>query len=190
MLIEGLVVDVTERTFQMERILFESEHDPLTKLFNRRAGEQLLNIMITDARTNNNQLVLLLIDLDGFKQINDNHGHDVGDKVLIEVANRMQATMRKEDVLIRFGGDEFIIAFIPKIENPDEVKHAVDKLLEQLANEIIMQNNLIVSMGASIGVASFPQEEKDIESLMASADAAMYQAKKNGKNCVSFFENH
>lgn len=190
MLIEGLVVDVTERTFQMERILFESEHDPLTKLFNRRAGEQLLDIMIADARTNNNQLSLLLIDLDGFKQINDNHGHDVGDKVLIEVANRMQATMRKEDVLIRFGGDEFIIAFIPKTENPNEVHHVVDKLLEQLANQIIMQNNLIVSMGASIGIASFPQDGKDIESLIASADTAMYQAKKKGKNCASFFGNH
>ena len=150
---------------------------------------QLLNIIIAGASTNNNQLALLLIDLDGFKQINDNHGHDVGDKVLIEVANRMQATMRKEDVLIRFGGDEFIIAFIPKTENPNEVHHVVDKLLEQLANQIIMQNNLIVSMGASIGIASFPQDGKDIESLMASADTAMYQAKKNGKNCASFFGN-
>ncbi len=169
--------------------IFESEHDPLTKLFNRRAGKQLLNIMIADANKNNNQLALLLIDLNGFKQINDNHGHDVGDKVLIEVSNRMQATMRKEDVLIRLGGDEFIIAIIPKVGNPNEVNHVIDKLLEQLSNGVIMQNNLVISMGESIGIASFPQDEKDIETLMASADTAMYQAKNSGKNCASFFRN-
>lgn len=174
----------------MERILFESEHDPLTKLFNRRAGEQLLNIMITNADKNNNQLALLLIDLDGLKQINDNHGHDMGDKMLIEASNRMQATIRKEDVLIRFGGDKFIIAFIPKVENPNEVNHVVDKLLEQLSNEIIIQNNLIISLGASIGIASFPQDGKGIKTLITSVDAAMYQVKNSGKNCASFFGNH
>lgn len=187
-LIEGLVVDVTERTFQMERILFESEHDPLTKLFNRRAGEQLLSIMLTDATKNNSQLTLLLVDLDGFKQVNDNFGHDVGDKVLIEVANRMQTTMRKEDVLIRFGGDEFIVAFIPRVENPDEVNHVVDKLLEQFTNKIITQNNSIITMGASIGIALFPQDGHDIKTLIASADTAMYQAKKNGKNCAAYLQ--
>ncbi len=185
-LIEGLVVDVTERTFQMERILFESEHDPLTRLFNRRAGEQLLSIMLMDVKKNNNQLVLLLIDLDGFKQINDRYGHEAGDKVLVEVANRMQATMRKEDVLIRFGGDEFIIAFIPKIENTDEVDFVVNKLLAQFAGEIIVNNDTVITIGASVGIALFPQDGEDIETLIASADTAMYQAKNNGKNCAAY----
>ncbi len=181
-LIEGLVIDVTERTFQMERILFESEHDPLTKLFNRRAGEQLLNILLTNARKNKIQLVLLLIDMDGFKQINDNFGHEAGDKVLVEIANRMQATMRKEDVLIRFGGDEFIIAFVPKVESKDEINLVVTKLLEQFNLGIILQQNSIVSVGGSIGIALFPEDGEDIETLIASADVAMYQAKRKGKN--------
>ncbi len=188
-LIEGLLIDITERTFQMERILFESEHDPLTKLFNRRAGEQLLNIMLTDVQKNHNQLALLLVDLDGFKQVNDDFGHEAGDKVLIEVANRMQKIIRKEDVLIRLGGDEFIISFIPMTKNTEGLDLVINKLLEKISSEIAISNNTNVSVGASIGIALFPQDGKDIETLMVSADKAMYQAKKNGKNCAAYSGN-
>jgi len=188
-LIEGLVIDVTERTFQMERILFESEHDPLTKLFNRRAGEQLLNILLRKASESNSQLVLLLIDLDGFKQINDNFGHEAGDHVLVEMANRMQATMRKEDVLIRFGGDEFIIAFVPKADSVDEINFVVTKLLEQFNIEIILHQNTTVVVGGSIGIAMFPEDGEDIETLIANADVAMYQSKREGKNRATFIES-
>ncbi len=188
-LIEGLVIDVTERTFQMERILFESEHDSLTKLFNRRAGEQLLNILLRKASESKSQLVLLLIDLDGFKQVNDNYGHEAGDQVLVEMANRMQATMRKEDVLIRFGGDEFIIAFVPKAESADEINFVVTKLLEQFNTEIILHQNVTTIVSGSIGIAMFPEDGKDIETLIANADTAMYQSKKEGKNRATYIES-
>lgn len=188
-LIEGLVVDVTERTFQMERILFESEHDPLTKLFNRRAGEQLLNILLGDAKNNNRRLALLLIDLDGFKQINDNFGHESGDKVLVEVASRMQATMRKEDILIRLGGDEFVIAFLPKNENTDEINRVVNKLLKQFNTDVILHNNSTITVGGSIGIAIFPEDGENIETLIASADLAMYQSKRKGRNCATYLKS-
>ncbi len=186
-MIEGLVIDVTERTFQMERILFESEHDPLTQLFNRRAGEQLLNIMLTNAQKNNDQLVLMLIDLDGFKEVNDHFGHEAGDMVLVEIANRMQMSIRKEDILIRLGGDEFIIAFTVDSEDRDEIDLFLEKLQGRVRTEILLNNGRYATMGSSIGIAVFPHDGKNIDTLIANADSAMYQAKRKGKNCVSYY---
>lgn len=186
-MIEGLVIDVTERTFQMERILYESEHDPLTHLFNRRAGDQLLEFMLEKAKRSSEQLVLLLIDLDGFKEVNDNFGHEAGDKVLIEVANRLKATIRKEDILIRLGGDEFVIAFNLAGESRDEIDHFVDNLFGRFETEIQLEDANSVSIGSSIGIAVFPQDGETIEALMANADSAMYQAKREGKNRALYY---
>ncbi|MCB1984501.1 MAG: GGDEF domain-containing protein [Burkholderiales bacterium] len=186
-MIEGLVIDVTERTFQMERILFESEHDPLTQLFNRRAGEQLLNIMLTNARKNGDQLVLMLIDLDGFKEVNDNFGHDAGDIVLVEIANRMQTTIRKEDILIRLGGDEFVIAFTLRNEDRDEIDLFVEKLQNRFKTQINLNNGQSITIGSSIGIAVSPHDGENIETLMTNADSAMYQSKRKGKNCASYY---
>lgn len=186
-LIEGLVIDVTERTFQMERVLYESEHDPLTQLFNRRAGDQLLDIMLVNAKKNSEQLVLLLIDLDGFKEVNDNFGHKVGDKVLIEVANRLKAAVRKEDILIRLGGDEFVIAFNVAGESRSEIDHFVENLLNRFKSEIQLKNNGSVTIGSSIGIAVYPHDGETIATLMANADSAMYLAKREGKNRAYYY---
>lgn len=185
-MIEGLVIDVTERTFQMERILYESEHDPLTQLFNRRAGDQLLNLMLENAKNTNSQLVLLLLDLDGFKAVNDNYGHESGDKVLIEVADRLKATIRKEDILIRLGGDEFVIAFLTR-ENHDEIDLFVNKLQERFHTEINLHDTNNVTVGSSIGIAVYPKDGATIEKLMTNADSAMYLAKKEGKNRAFYY---
>jgi diguanylate cyclase (GGDEF)-like protein len=158
----------------------------LTQLFNRRAGEQLLDIMLTTASNTQSQLALLLIDLDGFKSINDNHGHDAGDKVLIEVARRMQSVVRKEDILIRMGGDEFVIAFLIKDGSRDEINLIVNKLQKQLNTAVDLDLNRTVTVGASIGIALFPQDGEDMETLMANADNAMYQIKKKRKAPLSF----
>lgn len=186
-LIEGLVIDVTERTFQMERILFESEHDPLTRLFNRRAGEHLLDIMLTDAHENNSFIMLLIIDLDGFKKVNDTFGHEAGDIVLVEVASRMQVAIRKEDVLIRLGGDEFLVAFALKSNDCQETDFYVDKLQSCFKKEIQLYDNQTADIGSSIGIAIYPRDGDDIDSLIANADTAMYQSKRNGKNCATYY---
>ncbi|MBX3630349.1 MAG: diguanylate cyclase [Nitrosomonas sp.] len=186
-LIEGLVIDVTERTFQMERVLYESEHDPLTQLFNRRAGNQLLDIMLVNAKKNSEQLVLLLIDLDGFKEVNDNFGHKVGDKVLIEVASRLKATVRKEDILIRLGGDEFVIAFNVTGEGRSEIDHFVENLLNRFKTDIQLKDNNSITIGSSIGIAVYPHDGETIGTLMANADSAMYLAKKEGKNRAYYY---
>ncbi len=186
-LIEGLVIDVTERTFQMERVLYESEHDPLTQLFNRRAGDQLLNIMLANAEKDNEQLVLLLIDLDGFKEVNDHFGHKAGDKVLIEVANRLKATIRKEDILIRLGGDEFVIAFNVVGESRSEIDHFVENLFNRFKTEIQLKDSRSVIIGSSIGIAVYPHDGKTIGTLMSNADSAMYLAKREGKNRAFYY---
>ncbi|MCP5245968.1 MAG: GGDEF domain-containing protein [Burkholderiales bacterium] len=186
-LIEGLIIDVTERTFQMERVLYESEHDPLTQLFNRRAGEQLLDIMLTHAKNNNEQLVLLLIDLDGFKEVNDHFGHKAGDKVLVEVAHRLKTAIRKEDILLRLGGDEFVIAFNVAGESRSEIDHFVENLLNRFKAEIQLKNSSSVTIGSSIGIAVYPADGETIGTLMANADSAMYQAKREGKNRALYY---
>ena len=186
-LIEGLVIDVTERTFQMERVLYESEHDPLTQLFNRRAGEQLLDIMLANAKKNNEQLVLLLIDLDGFKEVNDHFGHKAGDNVLIEVANRLKTAIRKEDILIRLGGDEFVIAFNVADESRGEIDHFVENLLNRFKTEIQLKDNSSVTIGSSIGIVVYPHDGETIGILIANADSAMYRAKREGKNRALYY---
>ena len=113
----------------------------------------------------------------------------LGELPLVEIANRMQATMRKEDVLIRLGGDEFIIAFVPKGESVDEINLVVTKLLEQFNIEIIVQQNVTVAVGGSIGIAIFPEDGEDIETLIANADTAMYQSKRKGKNRATYIES-
>lgn len=180
-LIEGLTIDVTERTAEMERILFESRHDVLTRLLNRRAGEGALNSMLALAGKNQNRAALLLIDLDNFKFINDNYGHDAGDKVLIEVAQRMQVALRKEDVVVRLGGDEFVIGFPIRDEQNNEVDLVIKKLEAQLNSPIAIGFNRKVTVGASIGLALFPHDGENLEALTASADSAMYHIKKTRK---------
>jgi diguanylate cyclase (GGDEF)-like protein/PAS domain S-box-containing protein len=177
-LIEGLALDVTARTVEMERILFESQHDVLTQLLNRRAGERLLNGMLTHADKNLGQVALLLIDLNNFKFINDSYGHDAGDKVLIEAAHRMKSAIRKEDTLIRLGGDEFVVGFPVRDDQSDEVDFVVRKLEEKLNMPIDLGFNRKVTISASIGLALFPRDGGNLEALMVSADNAMYQIKK------------
>lgn len=185
MLIEGLVIDITERTFQMEQILFDSEHDPLTKLLNRRAGKQLLNTLLSQAKNMGNELALLLIDLDGFKQINDNYGHKAGDTVLTEASSRMQAAIRKEDVLFRLGGDEFIIAFVLGRNDCDEINYVVHKIQATFNDEFIINSDTRMRLGASIGISIFPEEGRNVEKLIAKADADMYQIKRKEKSLVN-----
>ncbi len=184
-LIEGLVIDITERTSQMEQILFDSEHDPLTKLLNRRAGKQLLGTLLTQAKSVGNELALLLVDLNGFKQINDNYGHKAGDIALIEVSERMQAAIRKEDVLFRLGGDEFIIAFILSKRDINEVSHVVNKILSIFDDALDINTKTRLKLGASVGITLFPSEGDNVETLIAKADSDMYQMKRKDKNIIN-----
>jgi diguanylate cyclase (GGDEF)-like protein len=134
---------------------------------------------------------ILLLDLDGFKAINDHHGHDAGDKVLVEVARRLKLHTRAEDVIGRIGGDEFII-LIQHLDHDNHAAHdTVYKLAEKLVNAInepIYFDSHALGVSASIGIRLLKPEELDTTAIIREADAAMYHAKQAGKGRAVFFE--
>jgi diguanylate cyclase (GGDEF)-like protein len=137
------------------------------------------------AKRENRIISLLFIDLDRFKPINDNYGHAVGDKVLLEVANRLKKMLRASDSVCRLGGDEFVIL----LESTVTVAGAMNvaqKTIEIL-NEPIDIDGINCSIGASIGVSIYPVDCQDADTMLQHADIAMYEAKKKGRNCFELF---
>ncbi|GAA4498810.1 PAS domain S-box protein [Pseudaeromonas paramecii] len=176
--------DITERK-QLEAIReHEATHDPLTGLLNRRGMFDLLSQAIARVKRTRVSLALLFIDLDGFKQINDTHGHEAGDAVLREAAARLQASIRQTDTAARLGGDEFTVI----LEN---IKHGIpdanmlaQKILETLQHPIQL-DSVTVTISASIGISMHhPDDERSADQLVNAADSAMYTAKHAGKDQV------
>ncbi len=179
-----LAYDITERKQAEARIQQLAHFDSLTGLPNRTLLHDRINQAISMAHRNNQTLALIFIDLDHFKHINDTLGHRIGDLLLIEVAKRLQTTMREEDTVARFGGDEFIL-LLPGI-NTDGAARVVEKLLEIISQHyLIEQHELLIT--PSIGIALYPADGKDFNSLSMSADIAMYRAKRDGRNNYRFF---
>lgn len=162
-----------------------AHHDILTNLPNRLLFKDRFEQALNKARRANSQLALLFIDLDKFKQINDNHGHAIGDIVLQTVARRLELQTREIDTLARLGGDEFTLI----IESLEKVEHAAlvaNKLIAAIEQPFLIdQHELTIT--TSIGISLFPQDGEDAESLLRHADAAMYQAKKRGSNSFQFY---
>jgi two-component system, cell cycle response regulator len=163
--------------------------DPLTQLANRRHLLDHLQRIIAGGCRHKTYSALLLFDLDGFKQINDMHGHDAGDAVLIEIAKRIHTSIRAEDVASRLGGDEFVI-LIDRIDTDEQTarKKALviaDKLIK-LANKPVDFNGTLLQVGASAGIAILGFEHLDPDTAIRNADVAMYRSKKSGKGRASF----
>ena len=155
-------------------------HDALTGLPNRRLLMDRLSLGIAHARRNKCTMALMYLDLDGFKQINDTLGHDVGDTLLQMVAARMVAAVRQEDTVARLGGDEFVIAF-SELGHGEHVTKLVAKVIQAVSQPYIIQGHE-VGMTASAGVSIYPTHGEDVETLMKSADLSLYEAKRTGKN--------
>ncbi len=185
--------DITERK-RAEGALHESvallrhhaNHDPLTGLPNRVLFEDRLRSAVADAEAHGRGFAMLFIDLDGFKAINDEHGHACGDVVLVEVAKRLRRSLMAGDTLARLHGDEFV-ALLPELARPLEASHLARELLA-VVREPIDVAGTGVTVHASIGVSICPSDGVDPHALLLAADAAMYQAKLGGKNTVSFVE--
>jgi diguanylate cyclase (GGDEF)-like protein/PAS domain S-box-containing protein len=181
----GSFTDITEQKVVEERIQHIAHHDPLTQLPNRLYLQVSLQQFLTMAHRNNEEVALMFIDLDRFKTINDTLGHHIGDGLLIEVANRLKATVRESDVVARLGGDEFVIALMGK-----NIAHFAatisEKILHDLSQTCVIENNSLHTT-PSIGVAIYPQDGDCPESLMKNADSAMYHAKSSGRNNVQYF---
>lgn len=161
-----------------------AQHDSLTGLPNRVLLSDRFEQAIARAERNRENLVLLYMDLDGFKRINDDHGHQTGDLALAEIAKRFRNTIRSSDSVIRMGGDEFIV-LLEKVKHLDAVLSISDKLLKSVS-ETIRINTLEFNLGMSIGVACFPNDGLTLDQLITAADHSMYKAKAAGKNQISW----
>ncbi len=155
-------------------------NDPLTGLANRRLLADRMATALVHARRNNSAMAVVYLDLDGFKQINDALGHGVGDELLKMVAGRLVATVREEDTVARLGGDEFMIA-LWHVSGPDDAATVALKVIEAVAQPYDIAS-LSVRITASAGIGIYPVHGEDAETLMKSADLALYEAKSAGKN--------
>ncbi len=184
----GVARDVTDRKLAEETINFQAYHDLLTKLPNRALLRDRLGLAITQAKRQNEMLSVMFLDLDRFKNINDSLGHMIGDELLQQVSTRLKSCLREGDTLARFGGDEFTL-LLPKVsEKREDVSAIADKITRVLKDPFhIDGHELYVS--ASIGIAMYPQDGSNMETLIKHADVAMYHVKGKGKNGYQFYSN-
>ncbi len=174
-----------ERAAKEEEVRHQAYHDALTGLPNRAYFGERLNEAISLSARHSHAGALMFIDLDRFKIVNDSLGHDAGDALLKAVSGRIQSCLRDSDLLFRMGGDEFTI-ILPHIAEPEDAAHAAQRVLEAVASPMkIGQHELIV--GATIGIAVFPDDGDNAEALLKHADAAMYSAKDSGRGTHAFF---
>jgi diguanylate cyclase (GGDEF)-like protein len=162
-----------------------SRHDPLTGLPNRRFFLEMLREVLLTTTTDSRSAVLML-DLDGFKSINDAYGHAVGDQALIEFAQRISAIMRAGAVLIRVGGDEFSV-LIPNIASLDDPTALARRIVAAVSDPFLI-GHISATVGVGIGIAIAPSDGTDSELLVQRADRALYRAKAEGRSCIRFFE--
>ncbi|WIW47341.1 GAF domain-containing protein [Bradyrhizobium sp. 62B] len=168
-----------------ERIEYLASHDSLTDLPNRETFNALLRQAIATAERHDHRFAVLFIDLDRFKVINDSLGHEAGDLLLLEVANRLRGALRASDVVARLGGDEFVV-ILDQCGEIDDVQHIATELLAALAQPMELAGHECHTT-ASIGIAMYPANGSDAQTLTKNADMAMYLAKEDGKNGYRFF---
>ena len=176
-----------EKERDEERIRYLATHDNLTDLPNRNLFSELLNFSIKTAERYQRKCALLFIDLDRFKIINDSLGHVVGDELLAEMARRLRSHVRGNDVVARFGGDEFIV-LINGITKTRDADNMARHLLLELGRPLTLAGQEC-RVTASIGISMYPDDGEDEHTLMHNADSAMYRAKSEGKNDVRFFSS-
>jgi diguanylate cyclase (GGDEF)-like protein/PAS domain S-box-containing protein len=201
----GVIRDITQRKLMEEELkrtaaeLFRSNnelklkedhlrylayHDPLTGLPNRKYFAEQLYESINWAKDKNILLGLLFIDLDGFKQVNDNLGHEIGDRLLLVIAQRLNNSLRNSDIVARLGGDEFTV-ILRAIPNVQVAAKVAEKILVNITEPIVF-NGRSTKVSASIGISIYPDNSLDADTLIKQADAAMYRAKQMGKNRFEF----
>ena len=184
----GVARDVTERKIAEETICFQAYHDLLTKLPNRALLRDRLSLAIKQAKRDKEKLAVMFLDLDRFKNINDSLGHMIGDELLQQVSARLKDCIRQADTLARFGGDEFTLMLTKLKDAREDASKLANKITDTLKQPFnIDGHELYVS--TSIGIALYPQDGTNMDSLIKHADVAMYHVKGQGKNGYQFYSN-
>ncbi|WP_231485864.1 MULTISPECIES: bifunctional diguanylate cyclase/phosphodiesterase [unclassified Pseudoalteromonas] len=182
----GIFTDITQAKRQQEQLSRIAHYDLLTNLPNRVLLADRLSQTMLQCRRLNNSLAVVFLDLDGFKHVNDSHGHDIGDKLLIALSIRLKDALREGDSLARIGGDEFV-AVLTNLGSVADCVPVLERLLAAAAKPVTV-NDIVLNVSASIGVTIYPEDNLDAEQLMRHADQAMYIAKQMGKNRYHLFD--
>ncbi len=183
----SMVEDIGRRKEIEKRISFLAHHDRLTELPNRDLFMDRFSGSISRARRRQKLLALFFLDLDKFKEVNDNHGHEAGDAVLKTVARRLLNCVRDVDTVARLGGDEFAVIF-DEVEDPMDVAPVAEKIIQKLSAPIVLKDGCECGIGVSIGIAIYPENGTEIDRLMSAADDAMYTSKRRGKSTYTYFK--
>lgn len=181
----AVISDITLRKRQEERILHLAHYDTLTNLPNRFLAMDRLNQMLVQAKRQQQQAAVLFMDLDNFKKINDSLGHETGDQLLIEAADRLRKKLRQGDTIGRLGGDEFIV-LLGGLKGPDRLMSIAKSLLDKFRQPFRVDERELI-LTASIGIALYPQDGEDASTLLRHADSAMFYAKEQGRNNYAFY---
>lgn len=177
----ALLKEVNRQRAEIERL---ATHDELTGLPSLNLAKDRLQMALNCAQRSQKKVALMFIDLDGFKTINDTHGHEAGDKVLIETSKRLVKLSRNEDTAARIGGDEFIL-ILGNLASDSDAALVAERMIKEISQPINFFD-ISMSVGASIGIAIFPDHASDAQSLRRLADEAMYAVKRHGKNQFAF----
>lgn len=181
----AIAVDISERVAVEDKLKHLAHHDPLTGLPNRAVLFDRINQALLGAVRTQREVAVLFVDLDRFKPINDTYGHETGDLILRGVADRLRSVLREADTVARLGGDEFVV-LAPGARGPEDAELLARKIIEGFRRPLdIPGRELIVN--ASVGVTLYPHDNSDAEGLIRHADAAMYQAKQEGRNAFRMF---
>ena len=183
----GIFSDVSTVSEGDERLYHLAHYDSLCDLPNRMLFYDRLRQALSRSKRNDQKIAVMFMDLDGFKNVNDDYGHLVGDELLQQVSKRVVTTLRESDTIARIGGDEFTL-IITDIDNKESVAKIANKILATIQQTFSLHGNKF-NISASIGISIFPENSEDISMLVKQADLAMYKAKKEGKNCFRFFDS-
>ena len=182
----ALFRDITQSKENEQRLWHIAHHDALTGLPNRSLMYGRLQLAMEQADRDKSAMALMLIDLDGFKQVNDSLGHGAGDEVLVRVASRLREQVRESDTVVRYAGDEFVVV-LKGLYQRETINHIANAMIDEIARPMEIEGQ-VVQIGASIGIALYPTNAYDGDSLIARADEAMYRAKKAGKGGCRFYD--
>ncbi|RJX30286.1 MAG: EAL domain-containing protein [Oxalobacter sp.] len=185
-ILTGTIQDISERKQHEAQLEYIAYYDVLTKLPNRRLLTERVNKAQARSKHNHSMIAVCYLDLDDFKPINDRYGHTFGDRVLVAVSQRIGQTLRADDTLARFGGDEFVL-LLTGISQVESVHIILERVLETVRRPIHIDGTSI-GLTASIGVTLYPDDHVDADTLMRHADQAMYRAKEDGKNGYRIFD--